>query len=84
VWFALSSDPLHQLSPDVFALVDSSATRMEVLPLRLRKHEIPARVQSILTELSSTIRFTPAALRTLLTHSWPGNLAELRAEVFIF
>jgi hypothetical protein len=69
-WFALSSDPLQQLSSDVFALVDSSATAVAVLPLRLRKHEIPALVQSILTELSSTVRFTPAALRTLLTHNW--------------
>ncbi|MGB7509022.1 MAG: helix-turn-helix domain-containing protein [Mycobacterium sp.] len=80
-WFALSSDPLNLLSPEVFALIDSSAVRLALLPLRLRKHEIPTLVQAILTELSSTARFTPAALRTLLAHDWPGNDSELRAEV---
>jgi len=80
-WFALSSDPLNLLSPDVFALIDSSAVRLALLPLRLRKHEIPALVAAILTEVSSTARFTPAALRTLLAHDWPGNDSELRAEV---
>lgn len=80
-WFALSSDPLHVLSPAVFALVDTCTTRLELLPLRLRKHEIPALVDAMLTELSSTVRFTPAAIRTLLAHNWPGNVSELRAEV---
>lgn len=80
-WFALSSDPVNRLSPDVFALIDSSAVRLALLPLRLRKHEIPALVQAMLTEVSSTARFTPAALRTLLAHDWPGNDSELRTEV---
>lgn len=81
VWFALSSDPLNRLSPDVFALVDCSAVRLELLPLRLRKHEIPEMARAMLNELSSPARFTPAALRTLLAHQWPGNDSELRAEV---
>lgn len=80
-WFALSSDPLHLLSPDVFALIDTSAVRLALLPLRLRKHEIPALVDAMLPELTSAVRFTPAALRVLLEHDWPGNLSELRAEV---
>lgn len=80
-WFALSSDPVHLLSPDVSALVDSSEVRLALLPLRLRKHEIPALVDAMLTELASPARFTPAALRTLLAHDWPGNDSELRAEV---
>lgn len=80
-WFALSSDPLNQLSTDVFQLVDTCTARLELLPLRLRKHEIPALVDAMLTELSSTVRFTPAALRTLLAHNWSGNISELRAEV---
>ena len=58
-----------------------SAVRLALLPLRLRKHEIPALVEAMLTELSSPARFTPAALRTLLAHDWPGNDSELRAEV---
>jgi transcriptional regulator of acetoin/glycerol metabolism len=40
-----------------------------------------SKVLSILTDLSSTVRFAPAALRTLLAHNWPGNLTELRAGV---
>lgn len=80
-WFALSSDPVNLLTPEVFALIDSSAVRLALLPLRLRKHEIPGLVQATLTALSSTARFTPAALRTLLAYDWPGNDSELRAEV---
>jgi transcriptional regulator of acetoin/glycerol metabolism len=80
-WFVLSSDPLNTLSPEVFQLVDTCTARLELLPLRLRKHEIPALVEAMLSELSSTVRFTPAAFRTLLAHNWPGNVSELRAEV---
>ncbi len=80
-WFALSSDPLNLLSPDAFALIDCSAVRLALLPLRLRKHEIPALVQQTMDESPSAARFTPAALRTLLAYDWPGNDSELRAEV---
>jgi hypothetical protein len=80
-WVALSSNPLHLLTTDVFALVDSSDVRLELLPLRLHKHEIPAMVEAMLAELSSTVRFTPGAVRALLDHNWPGNVAELRNEV---
>ncbi|MGA9870512.1 MAG: helix-turn-helix domain-containing protein [Rhodococcus sp. (in: high G+C Gram-positive bacteria)] len=81
VWFAVSSEPLISLSPDAFRLVDGCRTRVELLPLRLRKHEIPVLVDGLLAEIGSPIRFTPAALRALIGHEWPGNLTELRAEV---
>ncbi|MBX9921219.1 MAG: hypothetical protein K2Y33_15560 [Mycolicibacterium frederiksbergense] len=80
-WFALSSGPLNRLSPEVFQLVDSCHTRLELLPLRLRKHEIPALVDEMLLDLAAQVHFTPAAITTLLAHNWPGNISELEAEV---
>jgi transcriptional regulator with AAA-type ATPase domain len=80
-WFSVSSDPLITLSPNVIHLVDECRTRVELLPLRLRKHEIPALVEGILAEVGAAVRFTPSALRALIAHDWPGNLTELKAEV---
>ncbi|OZE92429.1 hypothetical protein CH298_02520 [Rhodococcoides fascians] len=81
VWFAVSSAPLITLSPEVFRIVDACRTRVELLPLRLRKHEIPALAEQYLAEAHASIRFTPAAMHALLTYDWPGNLTELRTEV---
>ncbi len=80
-WFAVSSAPLTTLSPDVFRLVDSCRRRIELLPLRLRKHEIPALIEDILGDSKAPVRFTPPAMRALIAYDWPGNLTELRAEV---
>lgn len=80
-WFALSSGPLNRLSPEVFQLVDSCHTRLELLPLRLRKHEIPALVDEMLLDMAAQVHFTPAAIKTFLAHNWPGNISELEAEV---
>ncbi|MGA9873957.1 MAG: helix-turn-helix domain-containing protein [Rhodococcus sp. (in: high G+C Gram-positive bacteria)] len=81
VWFAVSSAPLIALSSEVFRVVDMCRTRVELLPLRLRKHEIPAIVEQYLADMRAPIRFTPAAMHALIAHDWPGNLAELRSEV---
>jgi Nif-specific regulatory protein len=57
------------------------------LPIRvpaLRDHseDIPSLVQYFLTRLTveyhRTIRLTPAALKRLREHSWPGNVRQLR------
>ncbi|PRC48455.1 transcriptional regulator, partial [Mycobacterium sp. ITM-2017-0098] len=80
-WFALSSGPLKRLSPEVFRLVDSCHVRLELLPLRLRKHEIPDLVNEMLLSLASQVQFTPAAISALLAHNWPGNISELESEV---
>lgn len=80
-WFALSSGPLNRLSPEVFQLVDSCHTRLELLPLRLRKHDIPGLVANMLDTMGSRVNFTPGAINTLLAHNWPGNISELEAEV---
>ena len=80
-WFALSSGPLNRLSPEVFQLVDSCHARLELLPLRLRKHEIPGLVDEMLSDMAAQVQFTPAAINTLLAHNWPGNVSELKAEV---
>jgi len=80
-WFALSSGPLNRLSPEVFHLVNSCHVRLELLPLRLRKHEIPGLVAETLSNMAASVQFTPGAINALLAHNWPGNISELESEV---
>ncbi|QII01458.1 hypothetical protein BH92_17685 [Rhodococcoides fascians A21d2] len=80
-WFALASAPLGTVSPDVYRLIDSCRTRVELIPLRLRKHEITTLIDAMLEGMGARIRFTAGAMRLLLAHDWPGNVAELEAEV---
>lgn len=55
---------------------------LDLLPLRLRRHEIPALANSILHELQSRMggplkRLSSRALEILNEYSWPGNIREL-------
>jgi DNA-binding NtrC family response regulator len=57
--------------------------QVEIPPLRERREDIPALVQRFLTrfaELGGTAPPTlhPEALERLCTHSWPGNIRELK------
>lgn len=67
------SDLFYRLN--VFPLV--------VPPLRARREDIPALVETLLAELSPAIRkrftgVTPASLQALSAYEWPGNVRELR------
>jgi DNA-binding NtrC family response regulator len=58
----------------------------ELPPLRERAPLIPPLVQSLLAEFSSRggrriEGITPAALRALQAHPWPGNIRELRNAI---
>jgi two-component system response regulator AtoC len=60
-----------------------SAVTLNVPPLRDRRSEIPALVRRLLGELAGAIGINapsidPASERLLLSHSWPGNIRELR------
>ncbi len=51
---------------------------LELVPLRSRRHAIPA-LASELAPPGTT--FTPAAMAALTSHGWPGNVRELKLVV---
>jgi DNA-binding NtrC family response regulator len=54
---------------------------IEVPPLRARREDIEPLARSILGRVGArqgrALRFSPDALRVLLSHDWPGNVREL-------
>ena len=54
--------------------------RLDLTPLRLRRHDIPAIAQAFMSE-TSRARLTPATLRAIAAQPWPGNLRELRRVI---
>jgi DNA-binding NtrC family response regulator len=55
-------------------------------PLRDRKEDIPLLANHLLEVLSSEMRitrkeFSPEAIELMLTHDWPGNVAELKNAI---
>ncbi|HED17253.1 MAG TPA: sigma-54-dependent Fis family transcriptional regulator [Gammaproteobacteria bacterium] len=57
--------------------------KIRVPPLRERREDIPALVQSFISELSLKYNrridsFSPESLQQLAHYSWPGNVRELR------
>ncbi len=75
----LTSCPRDSLAAHVAALAASCVSHVELPPLRLRRHELPALVERIARELrpEANVRFTPSALTALAAQQWPGNLREL-------
>jgi two-component system response regulator HydG len=65
--------------------------RLNVVPVRLpdlkdRREDIPLLVQHFLQSFATRAgeplrRFSPEAMRVLMTHSWPGNVRELENAV---
>jgi len=58
---------------------------LEVPPLRDRRADIPALVESLLARFEPDLgahRLTGAALSRLTSHSWPGNVRELAGVVY--
>ncbi len=54
---------------------------IEIPPLRARREDIEPLARTILARVAArhgrTLRFSPDALRDLLSHDWPGNVREL-------
>ncbi|TSD94128.1 transcriptional regulator [Skermania sp. ID1734] len=77
---ALTVTPGDHVDPSLAAVCD---TRVELVPLRRRRQEIPHLAQRMLAEVtdSSRVRLTADTLRVLAGQPWPGNLAELRRVV---
>ncbi|MFI6532684.1 sigma-54-dependent Fis family transcriptional regulator [Nonomuraea sp. NPDC050547] len=78
-WYALTSGPVEELTGERIGPAARCASRWETIPLRSRRHDIPALARALLKGHGSTTHLTPAALDALSRHTWPGNLAELSA-----
>ncbi|MBP2365278.1 sigma-54-dependent Fis family transcriptional regulator [Pseudonocardia parietis] len=65
--------------PEYGALLDRFRWSATVPPLRNRSADLPALAGAVLAELAPQreIRLSPAALRMLARHTWPGNVTEL-------
>ncbi|MBJ7291507.1 helix-turn-helix domain-containing protein [Williamsia sp.] len=77
----LSSNPVVDVGHEQRRLVSVCADCTELVPLRLRRHEIPSIARSMLGRHGLDLHFTPAAITALANHDWPGNLAELAQEI---
>lgn len=54
---------------------------LEVPSLREHKEDIHALVEHFLEGLSTSCKFTPGAMTTIMDYHWPGNVRELRDAV---
>jgi DNA-binding NtrC family response regulator len=74
----------HRFRADLYRRL--AASRIDLPPLRDRLEDVPMLATRLLEDYpgaqgSPPRTFTQAALALLAAHSWPGNLAELRALV---
>jgi DNA-binding NtrC family response regulator len=63
-----------------------NTVQIHLPPLRERREDIPALAGLFLREQATrsrkpVVELSPGAMRALLTHSWPGNIRELRHAV---
>jgi transcriptional regulator of acetoin/glycerol metabolism len=83
-WVAATSGPADApLGAEHAALAACFPARVELPPLRVRRHELPALIRGMVgrIEPEAAVRCTPRALEVLAAHPWPGNLHELRRVV---
>lgn len=69
----------HRLRQDLFYRLD--VLRIEVLPLRQRRDDIPAFVRHFLSGIPGALAepaLGPDEIGRLMAHDWPGNIRELR------
>ncbi|MBK9969020.1 MAG: sigma-54-dependent Fis family transcriptional regulator [Holophagales bacterium] len=69
----------HRLRQDLFYRLD--VLRIDVLPLRRRRDDIPALVRHFLSGIPGVLAAPPMGedeIGRLKAHDWPGNIRELR------
>ncbi len=82
---ATNEDPQLRVREDLFQRL--SEAKMEMIPLRERKEDIPSIVDFFLTSSNYKIRFKdfPEEVRNaFMAHKYPGNIRELRNVVVRF
>ncbi|MDF1706411.1 MAG: helix-turn-helix domain-containing protein [Aeromicrobium sp.] len=76
-----TSGPIGGLEGRAAALAGMATTREELLPLSVRRREIPGIARTMLRSLGAdeSLHITPSAIQALSAQTWPGNLRELKA-----
>ncbi|CDO86172.1 hypothetical protein AWC29_29445 [Mycobacterium triplex] len=77
----MTSSPIKESDPEIAALMSVAIDRHELRPLRQYGPKFPDLAISVLRELFGphSLRIAPSTMRMLMAHTWPGNIAELRA-----
>lgn len=75
----MTSSALVELEPEQAALAALAVERIELRPLRTRRHEFVHCATEVLrrNHPDCKARLTRSAVTALAEHSWPGNLREL-------
>ena len=82
---ATNQDPKRRMRPDLYHRL--SELKIEMIPLRERRDDIPILVNNFLTDVGYTIKFEdfpPEVQRAFLGHNYSGNVRELRNIVTRF
>lgn len=77
----LTSTPAEGLTGVHRTLAGMITDRVELPPLRSRRAELEELALGLVRELApgTDLRLVPSVLEALASHTWPGNLHELRA-----
>lgn len=78
-----TSGPMEALMGRAATLAAMATVREELLPLSVRRKEIPAIANEMLRAVGAdeSVYFTPSVVQALSAQSWPGNLRELKAVI---
>lgn len=76
IWLAATSKPLAALTGRAADLATRFVAKIEVPPLRDRRHELPVLLRR-LAPGGARLRFLPSTVQLLAAHPWPGNVREL-------
>ena len=78
-----TSGPIDRLTGRAALLAGMATRREELLPLSVRRKEIPEIANAMLKSVAKdvSVYLTPSVIQALSAQSWPGNLRELKAVV---
>lgn len=82
---ATNQEPTRRVRPDLYHRL--SELKIDMIPLRERRDDIPILVDNFLTDVGYTIKFEdfpPEVQRAFLGHNYSGNVRELRNIVTRF
>lgn len=78
-----TSGPIDGLTGRAASLAGMATTREELMPLAVRRKEIPeiANAMLLAAAKNDSVYLTPSVVQALSAQSWPGNLRELKAVI---
>lgn len=78
-----TSGPIDGLTGRAASLAGMATTREELMPLAVRRKEIPDIAKAMLRSVAKdeSVYLTPSVVQALSAQAWPGNLRELKAVI---